>query len=174
MTTMIELTCKNCGGNLDPKTLKCTYCDTQYISKEDKNIKIDRERQIVEEERFLYKDYPCVVLFMGMGHRCGYVGVPKEQIGLVENAEETISCHGGITYGPSDHLHLQNDIDILWIGFDTAHWGDRNDVKKAVDYFGEDAHTYDFGCGTIRTLEYCKRECMDIVDQVIKMIEEER
>lgn len=31
-----------------------------------------------QETRFLYKGFPCVVLFMPGGYRCGYVGLPKE------------------------------------------------------------------------------------------------
>lgn len=27
---LIELKCKNCDGALDPKTLKCPYCGSQY------------------------------------------------------------------------------------------------------------------------------------------------
>lgn len=27
---LYELRCENCGGQLDPKTLKCPYCGSQY------------------------------------------------------------------------------------------------------------------------------------------------
>lgn len=33
---LIELRCKNCNGALDPKTLKCPYCGSQY-ERENKN-----------------------------------------------------------------------------------------------------------------------------------------
>lgn len=29
--TLIALMCKNCGAHLNPTTLKCEYCDTQYV-----------------------------------------------------------------------------------------------------------------------------------------------
>lgn len=35
------------------------------------------DRYIVERE-FEHAGYKCVVVFTRMGHRCGYVGIPKE------------------------------------------------------------------------------------------------
>ena len=29
----INLICEKCAGTIDPKTLKCEYCDTQYFVK---------------------------------------------------------------------------------------------------------------------------------------------
>lgn len=31
----------------------------------------------IQEKRFDYNCFPCVVLFQSMGHRTGYVGIPK-------------------------------------------------------------------------------------------------
>jgi len=36
-----------------------------------------KENYLVEKD-FLYKDLRCVVIMTNMGHRCGYVGVPKD------------------------------------------------------------------------------------------------
>lgn len=38
MSELIELTCKNCGGSLDPVTLKCEYCGTRYAKKEERGV----------------------------------------------------------------------------------------------------------------------------------------
>ena len=32
-TYLYELRCKNCGGELDPGSLKCHYCGSQYERK---------------------------------------------------------------------------------------------------------------------------------------------
>ena len=34
MTGMEALNCKNCGGQIDPRTHKCRYCGTYYKEKE--------------------------------------------------------------------------------------------------------------------------------------------
>ena len=131
---------------------------------------------IAEEARFEYKGYPCVVLFMEAGHRCGYVGVPK---GKKVN-EDIIRCHGSITYARNE-LALQTDTDRFWIGFDTAHCFDKRDYKKAKEYFGEDVEVMKrillmealddkYGLyGEIRTLEFCIEECKQIIEQIIEM-----
>ena len=51
---------------------------------------------VYQEERFEYRGYPCVILFMDMGHRCGYVDVPESE---AVADDDDISCHGGITWG---------------------------------------------------------------------------
>lgn len=35
MVEMKPLTCQNCGGAIDRKTMKCPFCDTQYERKDD-------------------------------------------------------------------------------------------------------------------------------------------
>lgn len=133
-------------------------------------MKIDKERGVVEEKRFYYKGFPCVILFMDIGHRCGYVGIP-EASGI--DVEE-IDCHGGITYGPSSYLHLQEDENIEWIGFDTGHYGDGRDVDKIKEYFPDKVIQFQYfnmlAGFTPKTLEYCEEECRRIVDQIIDML----
>ena len=125
----------------------------------------------VQESRFDYKGFPCVVLFMDMGHRCGYVGIPEASGIDVDD----ISCHGGITYGPSSYLTLQEDDNIEWIGFDTAHYMDGRDTEKIREYF-PNKPIYEWESvykDNFRTLEYCEEECKQIVEQVIDMLGEE-
>ena len=133
-----------------------------------------------QEKRFEYKGIPCVILFMPMGYRCGYVGLPK---GIAVDTE-SIRCHGGITY-TSGHLYHQEDTDRLWIGFDCGHYFDGFDIEKIKEYFSEDAEAMkvllcmrryyesvnqEYG---FRTLEYCEEQCRDIVDQIVEIQEEE-
>lgn len=129
----------------------------------------------VQEEKFDYKGYPCVILFMPTGYRCGYVGLPK---GTTVNVND-ISCHGGITY-TENHLYHQDDKDKLWIGFDCGHYFDGYDITTAKRLYADNPAAlrqisslgmigYYAVCNAvnpIRTLEYCKGECRKIVDQI--------
>lgn len=121
--------------------------------------------EVYQEEKFEYRGYPCVILFMDMGHRCGYVGVPMSE--AVD--DDDISCHGGITYC-SEHLHGQEDgAGTIWYGFDCAHYMDAADVEKTREYFHRDPYRPPFDDEVVRTLEFCKEECKKIVDQIIEM-----
>ena len=81
---------------------------------------LKRDDFAVEEIRYEYKGFPCVVLFMNLGHRCGYVGIPFSQQFVDRDLQDEISCHGGVTYYDT-HLRFQDDENMIWIGFDTAH-----------------------------------------------------
>ena len=133
----------------------------------------------VQEERFEYKGFPCVVLFQSMGFRCGYVGLPKDnQYYRKEYDDIPVNCHCGLTYSSSTLFH-QEDKNTWWIGFDCGHACDGFDIDKLKEYYAEDDevmkminymhsyHTmmnenYDY-----RTLDYVKEECKKIVDQLI-------
>lgn len=129
----------------------------------------------VQEERFEYKGYPCVILFMPSGYRCGYVGLPKGTVVRIND----IRCHGGITYA-ENHLYHQEENDKLWIGFDCGHCFDGYDVAAAKKLYADNPDVLKqitfmeiSGYYTIcnqehpyRTLEYVKSECMKIVDQI--------
>lgn len=132
------------------------------------------------EERFEYKGFPCVILFMTLGHRCGYVGVLKGNTIYGQCYDEIpINCHGGLTYSSSE-LQGQTDKDIWWIGFDTAHYGDGKDFETAKEIYKydmqalEEIKTYErldriMSDGAVRDLDYCKNECKKIVDQLIEL-----
>ena len=76
------------------------------------------KRMPIQEKRFEYYGFPCVILFMPMGYRCGYVGVSVDHkyYGAVYD-EIPIDCHCGLTYSDS-RLHGQEDKHTWWIGFD--------------------------------------------------------
>lgn len=134
----------------------------------------------MQEERFEYKGYPCVILFQSMGFRCGYVGLPKDnQYYGKEYDDIPVNCHCGLTYSSST-LFCQEDKNTWWIGFDCGHACDGFDLEKIKEYFADNEEVmkamtymrsyheminkdYDF-----RTLEYVKEECKKIVDQLIE------
>lgn len=135
------------------------------------------------EKSFEFAGYKCVVLMTKMGHRCGYVGIPKDNRLYKKYYDELnkyIGCHGGLTYSSSE-LHCVNDKDTWWIGFDCAHFRDRPDFTTAKQMFKynqkviksleimEEMTIYE--CGTVKTLAFCEEQCKDIVKQVINLDE---
>lgn len=135
----------------------------------------------VVEERFEYKGFPCVVIFMPLGFRNGYVGLPKNhKYYKKEYKEIPVSCHCGLTYGDTS-LFGQEDKDIYWIGFDCGHCCDGFDLDKLDEYYGNRVENsimrnyqkminaeHEF-----RTVEYVKNECMGIVDQLLNESEKQ-
>lgn len=74
-----------------------------------------------------------------MGHLCGYLGVPLAHPWAKYQTNDwdiPANVHGGITFSAvstKDKPHLDYDgqpypsdipMDIFWVGFDCAHWGD--------------------------------------------------
>lgn len=133
-----------------------------------------------QEKRFEYKGFPCVILFMPMGYRCGYVGLSIENKYYGKSYDDIpISCHCGLTYA-SRKLHAQNDTDKWWIGFDCGHCCDGYDVDKIKEFYADDENImtqtermadYFKICNEnpVRKLEYCEEECKKIVEQIIEL-----
>lgn len=133
------------------------------------------------EKSFEYRGYKCVVLMTEMGHRCGYVGIPKENSlynKYYDELNKYIGCHGGLTYCSSE-LHCVNDKDKWWIGFDCAHLDDRPDFTTAKQMFKDNKKVIKsletieeiIKVGTVKTLDFCEAQCKDIVKQVINLDE---
>ncbi len=134
----------------------------------------------VTEIRFEHMGFPCVVLFMPMGYRCGYVGVPQTHPAYQRGYHElNIDCHGGLTYA-EDHLCNQHDTETWWLGFDCNHYGDARDIEATKRYFPKCYeemskyryyHSYpgDRPC----SLEYAKVHCRRIAKQLKQMEDDE-
>lgn len=124
----------------------------------------------IVEKRFEYKSYPCVILFMPMCYRCGYVGLKR---GVAYNTKE-IECHGGITYNEA-YLWKQDDPDKWWIGFDCMHYPDGFDIESGMEYWRDNEEQYN-NMKSMLTRSDCRREpwslkrveneCKFIVDQI--------
>lgn len=140
-------------------------------------------RGAIQEKRFEYKGFPCVVVMQALAFRTGYVGLPKtNKFYGVNFMDIPISCHGGLTYS-ENHLIDQTDNDIWWIGFDTGHYGDGMDYKGAIRLFKDYPDVVEYirnsarilssfpNSEPIRTLKYCENECREIVDQLLDMEE---
>lgn len=138
----------------------------------------------VVEKRFEYHGYPCVIIFQPIGHRCGYVGLSKDDKYFGMYYEEIdIDCHGGLTYA-SDNLYDQLDENTWWIGFDCAHAGDAKDFESLRKYYPDERSMEMFKFwedldrkypddSVVRDLAYVERQCRYIVDQLCGIAEEE-
>ena len=135
----------------------------------------------VQEKRFEYKGYPCVVLFQTTGFRTGYVGLPKKSKYYKKDFDFIpVDCHCGLTYSAAGLYH-QNDENVWWIGFDCGHACDGFDVEKVKKYFEDNKQVVELAKTLksywlkmnrfypIRTLEYCEEQCRCIVDQILKL-----
>lgn len=136
-----------------------------------------------QESRFEYKGFPCVVLFMPIGYRCGYVGLPKYNIYYGKKYDDIpMDCHRGLTYSNCE-LYGQDDMNTWWIGFDCGHFCDGLDKAKFEEYYEDDLKEMPVNdyrglimglypmfkiCSEypVRTLEYVESECRKIVDQI--------
>lgn len=127
----------------------------------------------VKEAEFVYKGYPCVVLFQPLGFRTAYVGLPKNSryYDVVYN-KIPIDCHGGLTYSRQSLFSQETVKNVWWIGFDCGHCFDKRDFEKCKKYYGEDIYQEIYSMlpsnGEIKTLDFCIQECKSIVDQIIK------
>lgn len=133
----------------------------------------------VQEKRFEYKGFPCVILMQCMAFRTGYVGIPKGHKYYEKDYDSIdIHCHGGLTYSEK-YLALQEDENIWWIGFDTGHYCDGKDYDRARELFANYPKSLEqlnlmqsieskfISNEHIRTLEYCEEQCKEIVEQLL-------
>lgn len=140
----------------------------------------------VVEKCFEFRGYPCVVIFQTIGHRCGYVGLPKNNKYYEMGYDEIdIDCHGGLTYASSS-LYEQDDTDTWWIGFDCAHCDDSKDYDSLRKYYTDERSTeminfwekldqkYPIINAQVRDLDYVTKECESIVDQLYVREEENK
>ena len=136
------------------------------------------DKLFYEESSFKYKGYLCKVLFMPLGHRCGYVKVPKYHplFGKsYDECNEFIDCHGGLTYSGRYLVSEELKYGEYWIGFDCMHVGDRIDIESFKKYFPKEDvphHAPSFHFGSVKTLEFCEEECKSIVDQLENLFAE--
>jgi len=133
---------------------------------------------------FIYREYICKIrrlfvlefnseekeVYFG-GYLCGYVRIPSEHHLHHKKFEDMkIDCHFGLTFGEVSNGH--------WIGFDCAHLGDivpslekwkENEpiIVQDIKKYKKDKkikHTY-------KNIDFCKKQCKNIVDQLIKLEE---
>jgi hypothetical protein len=58
-------------------------------------------------------------------HPTAYIGIPKEHKYYGKHYEDiSIEVHGGLTFSEEDFMFNPIQLDIWWIGWDYAHYGD--------------------------------------------------
>lgn len=131
---------------------------------------MDNERKFaVVEKIFDYKGHECICIFNRFGHRCGYVSVDFEP----DYKTMEIDCHKQLTFGgklPYDYGQSKE----YYIGFDCGHYCDKNDLEQSLAYGLIDKEEYslakdwelNFEFGIVRSLNYVKYNCKNIVDQL--------
>lgn len=130
----------------------------------------------VLEKKFEYKGYLCAVCIMDLGHRCGYVGVPKNNkyYGVAYH-DMDICTHGGLTYsGGNSDYPIKEDNDLWWFGWDYAHYMDAKDEEAYIRYFGREhyeKHPYLFygNSGKVYYLDDVEADCKRVVEQLIEL-----
>jgi len=136
------------------------------------------KRYIVEKD-FMVDEFRCVIIGQKIGHRCGYIAIPKEHELYGKDYDEIdISVHGGLTYASysEGEYPVKSEKSVYWIGFDCAHYMDGRDLEL-IKSFGEDdidvknmlelERKYPIG-GEIRTVEYVENELIEMVNQIKK------
>jgi hypothetical protein len=128
------------------------------------------------EKDFIVDGYRCVVIGGSMGHRCGYVGLPKEHslYGKHYNDIDNLDVHGGLTYsGGGTNSKYPVESNLWWLGFDCGHWLDGKDFdliaeladERTLKVMQEIEKEYPTE-GTIRTTEYVENELINLVKQI--------
>lgn len=126
-----------------------------------------RDKSVVED-RFIYKNFPCVVIFRHLGFRCGYVGIPKTHKDYGKDFKDLdYDVHGRLMYSEAT-LFGQEDKDLWWLGFDCGHGDDGTDYEAVEKYFGNDkdimrmteiAKKYDRFDIEPKSKQFCILEC---------------
>lgn len=113
--------------------------------------------------------YPAVVVVQPMGHRCGYVQIPKDHPAAELQYEDIeLDVHGGLTYGT---INSEGTV----FGFDCGHSCDKPDMnlmsessKQVYEKFRKPDYLFyldksDFA--TIKSLDFCVAECEKMAEQ---------
>lgn len=139
------------------------------------------------EIKFLHAGLPCMVVATSMGHRCGYVGVPKEHVFFNvdynecinkshnhdddchpycgDTAETRLTAHGGITFTG----FWDRDKKFWYIGFDCGHHGDGQDKSIMDPILAKVAGSINKE-GPVRSRDYVMKECISLAEQLASML----
>lgn len=94
----------------------------------------------------------------GLGHLCGYVGVPPGHPAFGCDTDKlTLIVHGGVTH--ADTINRSPMPDLWWIGFDCAHMSDMSPgLNNPLTGYKPK--------GVYRDMEYVTRECTELAAQL--------
>ncbi len=115
-------------------------------------------------------DY-AVTVHPKFGYRCGYIEAPEMNGKEIDEADDEITVHGGVTW-----LHDRfpfKPADSAVVGFDCGHWGDRRDFNLITDEEMKacqmgDLRKQTFTEGHLWTADEVEQECKNVIDQLIE------
>ena len=146
----------------------------------------DFRKNIIELEGKMF-GYDIAIIFQRIGHRCGYVRIPKTNklYGLEMDYEnpnelEELDVHGGITYNRTSPIFDRENAELeYWIGFDCAHCYDKKDIKAWEKYNRLYGLNWDYiinltkksqiTYGEVRTYDYVLNEIKKLVLQIKRL-----
>ena len=110
-----------------------------------------------------------VVIAAQMGHRCGYVGVPKDHPLFGKDYDDVdANVHGGLTFSSGETGKYPVESNLHWFGFDCSHYMDAKDTSiMSPEYLAihEKYPRIDFEA-VVRDLTFCERECESLAEQL--------
>lgn len=140
-----------------------------------------------------YKGYTLVCNFLDQGHRCGYVGLPKDHplccVSLYRAGELLTSPHGGISFSEPvyNNYPISDNKDIgWWLGFDCNHGCDGKDFDLVEQCFGVSSRNRaetlagknvlpdSFFNKPIMTTEEVMENCRELADEIERLITKEK
>jgi len=118
------------------------------------------DKKTITEKVWKHNGLTCKVLFVRQAHRCGYVGIGKDNPAYDMSYDGIpVSVHGGLTF--ADHkLNEVETPEIYWVGFDCAHAGDQTQYDIENGWYRGD-HFW--------TTEEVIKETEDLADQLAKL-----
>ena len=131
-------------------------------------------RNYIVEKDFMVDGYRCAIVGRKMGHRCGYIGLPKEHKYYGKDYNDIdVDIHGGWTYSNNSNDYPVESNGLWWIGFDCAHWDDGKDFEliKVLASIEEYTHLKTMELmfpsdGTVRTIDFVEHELRNAVEQL--------
>lgn len=142
---------------IQPWMIKENWGDGEWVSE-------------LDQYRFLYKGYDCIIVRNELGCLCGYVRIPKNSPFMETSLREGLQVHGNISHAETD------EFDDFWIGFDCAQY---DDLVPAHEYitktYGDDPYDIKKKFGdplrinkTYKNVNFVENELMNLVDQIFK------
>ena len=129
------------------------------------------------ENKSMYKGFKYVITTMSLGHRCGYIEIPKShplfQLDYDDDKFPNIEVHGGITY--ADKPHWDESACGWYIGFDRGHYDDLPDIELMSDEYKKLRNldslivSSDLNHATVKSLEFVEDECKNVIEQLINL-----
>mgnify|MGYP001591236123 CR=1 FL=1 len=134
---------------------------------------------------FEHKGYACMVMRVIQpepgqrdcvfgGHLCGYVKIPEYHYLHAEKDYSKIPllCHGGLSY---------MSVDSPWIGFDCGHYLDiipsfkkleEHQTDRRLKEITEMISSHPLLKRTYKNMDFCTKQCISIVDQLMEIQDE--